>query len=136
MFPDLVKAVLMEAADVHSCFDDNTNCVKSHHHPDGFPLWKMFSFFFWTPDAHPMGSRWVLAPENYTAEGKGTNTYLGYSVEPACMKVPYIPSMDRPRQGYVMAKKMSYFGEGENLAWPLPWYAAAKNESGVQFLAG
>lgn len=52
------------------------------------------------------------------------------------MKVPYVPSIDRPRQGYVMAKKMSYFGESENLAWPLDWYAAAKNESGVQFLAG
>lgn len=65
MFPDLVKAVLMEARDVETCFNDNTNCAKSNHHPDGIPLWKMFSFFFWTPDAHPMGPRWVLAPENY-----------------------------------------------------------------------
>lgn len=137
LFPDLVVAVLMEDAVVDECFSDGVNCVKTNHNPDGIPLWKMFSFFFWTTPNHPMGGRWTLAPENYTMEHPGhQNNYLGYSVEPSCLRHEFIPADQRPLQAYVMAKKMSYFAPGPQRSWPLEFYDAAAEAMAVQLVAG
>lgn len=117
-FPDLVKAVILEGADSKRCFDDS-KCIKTPTHPLGIPVWKMFSFHFWTGAEHPLGNRWTLSPENYPILAPGNskdNFYLGYSIERTCVKKPFIPGDDRPMQAYVLAKQLSYFTD-KNYMW-------------------
>lgn len=111
LFPDLVKMVLMEEEWVTACFEDTITCQKNEDNPDGIPVWKIFSFFFWGHTTHPLGPRWTLAPENYAAfeTDPESNTYLGYSVEKTCMTHTFIPHEDRFDQAYIFAKRMSYF---------------------------
>lgn len=63
MMPDMVKAILVEPPDSHLCFEDDENCILSHRNPDGIPVWKIFSFSFWTHPDHPLGRKWTLSPE-------------------------------------------------------------------------
>lgn len=62
---------------------------------------------------HPLGAPFTLSPENYgywKADRSGAeNQYLGYSLEPSCLKTPYVPFGQRPRQAYVFAKFLQYF---------------------------
>jgi len=46
---------------------------------------------------------------------------------------PFIAPDEREDQAYVMAKWMSYLEDG---AWPLHFYEAASNTSGLQFIIG
>lgn len=137
LFPEFVVAVLMEAQSAQECFDDTSGCVKSGHHPDGIPAWKLFSFYFWTTANHPLGTRWTLSPENYTMESPDwINTYLGYSVEPSCLAHEFIPPNERPKQGYVMAKKASYLAPRPERAWTFEDFDKAAEETGIQFVSG
>lgn len=74
---------------------------------------KVVTMHWWNHPSHPLGGQWTLSPENYTAWGPGANgrdnTYLGYSLEGSCLKAPYVPFNDRPRQAYVLTKRLSYF---------------------------
>jgi len=63
MMPDLIKAILVESPDTHECFEDEENCILSSRNPDGIPVWKIFSFNFWTGADHPLGRPWTLSPE-------------------------------------------------------------------------
>lgn len=136
LFPSFVKAILMEDYNVDYCFRDRNGCIKSPAHPEGLPIWLLFSFYFWSNPNHPLGARWVLAPENYTAQGMGDNTFLGYSVEQGCMELPFVPHGERPMQGYAMAKRLSYFAEQRDRAWPLDFYDSAAKATGAKFVAG
>ncbi|KAF4588774.1 hypothetical protein EYR40_010329 [Pleurotus pulmonarius] len=138
-FPDLVKAVILEGADSKRCFDD-PKCIKTLTHPLGVPVWKMFSFHFWTGAEHPLGNRWTLSPENYPVLAPGNskdNFYLGYSIERTCVKKPFIPGDDRPMQAYILAKQLSYF-TNKNYMWkgvslvppfPLDLVAGMRNDT-------
>ncbi|KAL0952575.1 hypothetical protein HGRIS_006831 [Hohenbuehelia grisea] len=118
-FPDLVKAIIIEGADATKCFED-PKCIKTPTHPLGIPLWKMFSMHFWRGQSHPLGNAWTLSPENYPlfdAQNSAGNYYLGYSIERACREIPITMPDVRPRQAYVLAKRLSYFYNGD-FAWP------------------
>lgn len=43
MFPQLVKAVLVEGSETWDCFKDTENCVKTEDNPQGIPIWKIFT---------------------------------------------------------------------------------------------
>ncbi|KAL0952646.1 hypothetical protein HGRIS_006890 [Hohenbuehelia grisea] len=118
-YPALIKAVILEGSDSEQCFN-NPRCIKTATHPLGVPAWKMFSFHFWTGSSHPLGNAWTLSPENFPVLSPGNskdNFYLGYSIERQCMKIPITPSQQRPMQGYVFAKQISYFYDRQ-FAWP------------------
>jgi len=143
LFPSHVVGIIMENDFVHRCFADTKHCIKSPENPQGLPIWKLFSFYFWMDPSHPLGERWVLSPEDYaSATGDGTgNTYLGYSVEPGCMKETFVPHANRPRgQVYAMSKRLSYFAPQPLRAWPVEFYTAAANKiqtpGGVHFVLG
>jgi hypothetical protein len=95
----------------------------------------MLSFYFWTGSANPLGNAWTLSPENYPLLSPSTsadNVYMGYSIEEACAQTPYTPFAERPRQAYILAKKLDYFGFG--YAWPQIQFD--KPTFDVSFLAG
>lgn len=113
--------------------------ILSPQNPDGIPIHKIFSFFYWAQDNHPLGYKWTFSPENYTMDvGTGSkNTYLGYSVQPSCYKKrrrdgeseerdAYVPTEKRwPLQAYTMAKKWSYFAhQSSKTAWTLDYFQA------------
>jgi len=119
------------------CFENKCTCVKNGANPDGIPVWKIFSFYFWKEPNNPLGSRWTLAPEDYASQGLGSNTYLGYSVEPSCMAHEFVPHEERPEgQVYIIAKRMSYFASQDNRAWPLEFFDEAATATGAKFVAG
>lgn len=137
LFPNLVLAVIMESDWATMCFEDKISCQQNPTNPDGIPVWKIFSFHFWWHPVSPLGPRWTLSPENYTAEALGTNTYLGYSVEASCMTHKFLPHKERPEgQAYIMAKRLSYFAPQDQRAWPLEFYDEAAAVTGVRFVAG
>lgn len=134
----------MENDRVSEFFANTKQCVKSPENPHGVPIWKTFSFFFWMQPNHPLGEKWVLSPEDYRSEagdGKTGNTYLGYSVEPGCMNETFVPHADRPLgRVYAMSKRLSYFAEQPERAWPIEFYTAAAKKiqtpGGVNFVIG
>ncbi|TFK55828.1 hypothetical protein OE88DRAFT_1731469 [Heliocybe sulcata] len=117
-FPDLVKAVIIECVAAQKCFH-NAECIKSEHNPLGIPVWKLFSFHFWTGECHPLGGAWTLSPENFpeTTTNSLDNFYLGYSVERTCTKLPVVPSSEREDRAYVFGKSITYFTD-DSYAWP------------------
>lgn len=144
LFPSHVVGIIMESDGVLNCYTDTKHCVKSPENPHGLPIWKLFSFYFWMNPAHPLGEKWVLSPEDYASaadDGRTGNTYLGYSVEPGCMKETFVPHADRPRgRVYAMSKRLSYFAPQPLRAWPVEFYTAAVNKiqtpGGVHFVIG
>lgn len=141
MFPQLVKAVLVEGSGTWDCFKDTENCVKTEDNPQGIPIWKIFTvrtlpsalssslltckykFSFWAQPEHPLGAKWTLSPEPYTLDGFAPNTYLGYSIESSCLAHRFVPHDQRPDQAYIMAKRLAYFLPGPERAWDPEWYA-------------
>ncbi|KAJ7269852.1 hypothetical protein C8J57DRAFT_1323726 [Mycena rebaudengoi] len=136
IFRGLVKAIFLDGVDTDACFKD-PKCILSSGNPSGIPVWKMFSFNWWTGAVGPLTHKWTLNPEDYQLEGKGyaPNTYLGYSVEPGCSTRPFVPHAERNRQAYVLAKEMSYFGP-DIRAWDPEFYQHAHEAVGVEFVAG
>lgn len=63
LFPELVTAVLVESDESQACWDNTEYCLLSDWNPDGIPAWKIFSFYFWTNPANPLGQNWTLSPE-------------------------------------------------------------------------
>lgn len=137
-FPHLVKAVIVEDSEAFSCFANTADCIMSERNPGGIPAWKMFSFAFWAPPSNPLGPSWTLNPEDYTIGRPdwAKNTYIGYSIEDVCRSREFVPHEDRELQAYVMAKKLSLFGESNNPAWPADFYESATQATGVQFIVG
>lgn len=137
MFPDLVKAIIVEGLDSHSCFKDH-DCVMSTRNPYGIPAWKIFSFHWWHDANNPLGHRWTLSPHDRLPAGQeiSLNNHIGYSVEPRCQAQPFIPHSERKSEGYVMAKKLSYFSPDPERAWDFDFFAAAARDSGLRFLMG
>lgn len=104
----------------------------------------------WWPGASPpLGGPFTFAPEDYSffplMAGNGqNNTYIGYSLEKTCLQTPYHPFADRPRQIYVLAKKLHYFLQHDYIL-PAPsgnvseqltdsFYAEFSEEANVTFV--
>ncbi|KAJ7485265.1 hypothetical protein FB451DRAFT_1127392 [Mycena latifolia] len=136
IFRGLIKALFIEEQETNACFND-PKCILSPQNPSGIPVWKMFSFNWWTGAVGPLASNWTLNPEDYQLEGKGyaPNNYLGYSVEPGCAMRPFIPHAERTRQAYVLAKEMHYFSP-EIRAWNPELYDSAQEAADIEFVAG
>jgi len=109
LFPDLVKLVLMDSKDTFGCYRNVHNCAVSKSNPTGIPPWKVFSFHFWSGSDNPLGLKWTLLPENYTAEGLPKSTYLGYSIEESCRQHRFIPHHEQEDQVWFLAKYLHYF---------------------------
>lgn len=105
--------------------------------PNGIPIWKLFDFNFWPGDATPLGPQWTLNPERYANKysGRTKNTYLGYSIETACLKRPYINPAARLNRAWVLAKLLTFFHPSSN-AWPPDYFEEAQDIAGTEFLAG
>lgn len=74
----------------------------------------MLSFHFWSGSSNPLGNAWTLSPENFpllSPKDSAENVYLGYSIEKACSQIPTTPFAERPRQAYILAKRLDYFGK-------------------------
>lgn len=74
---------------------------------------KIFNMSWWKYLPYPLGNRFNLSPENYTAwpsrHPEVANTYIGYSLEKTCLRTPYVPFDERPKQVYVFAKFLKLF---------------------------
>ncbi|KAF9513443.1 hypothetical protein BS47DRAFT_1372531 [Hydnum rufescens UP504] len=138
IFPHLVKAIIQEGSDVEHCRTGDEFCILRPDHPEGIPIWKLFSFSFWMQSNHFLGPQWTLNPEPWYlgATGITPNTYLGYSVEPSCTSRPVVPHSERHDQAYVMAKMLRFFLPGPTRAWSFEDYDVASNASGVRFIVG
>ncbi|EIM87562.1 uncharacterized protein STEHIDRAFT_96739 [Stereum hirsutum FP-91666 SS1] len=135
MFPALVVAVLFESSDVVVCYRDNENCLQSERNPHGIPIYKLFSWHFWSQPAHPLGSQWTWQPEPYAIEGYFPDvTYVGYSVEPSCSKQPFIPH--EGRQAYLLAKHLYYFTDEIAHGWSSTVWKRVKEETGIELIIG
>ncbi|KAJ7125776.1 hypothetical protein C8R43DRAFT_1212095 [Mycena crocata] len=140
MLPNLVKLVLVNDWDAFVCWKDNQNCVQSDKNPSGIPMYKVFSFYFWAFPRHPLGQRWVLAPEPFADHPdryvKSNNTFLGYSIEEDCALTPFIPPAGRPSQVWVLAKLLRYLNPKRGAAWGKDDLDAAANHTGVTLAFG
>ncbi|KAJ3208837.1 hypothetical protein HDU82_001863, partial [Entophlyctis luteolus] len=57
-----------------------------------------------------LGDEWCIVPENYHSWEQFThNTYVGYSIEKACTKIPYVPWSERQNRTFILAKQVQYF---------------------------
>jgi hypothetical protein len=135
MFPDLVKLIFVDSDDSFLC-SWNKDCVISEQNPFGIPLWKMFTFNFWTGGHHPLGERWTVSPEDYAGRGIGKNIYLGYSIEESCRKQPFVPHSERENQAYILAKKLSLFTHERDAAWSTADFDAVTKATGAKFILG
>ncbi|SRR5260221_5896020 len=134
---NMVKVVITTSEWINACVD-SVACI--HHptqNPQGIPVWMMFSFYFWTNPNHPLGPTWTLNPEPYTLEHAdySPNQYLGYSVEPNCLRQPFIPPEEREKQVYVMGKYLHYF-YGPESTWTPDFYDEAAEANGISFVVG
>lgn len=111
-------------------------CSSSAEHPSGIPPYKLFSFAFWAHPQHPLGEKWTLSPEDYSELGMGNNTYLGYSIEPACMEHAFVPHAQRKDEAYLLAKLLSLFTVQRERAWAPEVLDAATRATGVRYLLG
>lgn len=134
MFPEMVRVILIEDLAAVECFKEE-DCVLSGSNPNGIPAWKLLSFDFWADTYNPLGSEWTLNPEKWDNWDE-PNVYLGYSIEPSCKTQPFIPHSERPHQGYIMTKRLSYFAEGPLRAWGPEFYDAAAGSTGINFIVG
>ena len=136
MFPDLVKLVFMDSKDTFRCHKDRDNCVVSESNPTGIPPWKSFSFHFWANPGNPLGLKWTLSPENYSAEGLAKTTYLGYSIEESCRRHRFVPHHEREDQAWILAKYLHYFTPKFKSAWSQVDFDAATAATGIKFAMG
>ncbi|KAJ7055068.1 hypothetical protein C8F01DRAFT_1030595 [Mycena amicta] len=138
MFPDLVKAVVATGDETRLCSKD-PRCILSAENPYGIPVWKLFSFSFWAEADNLLGHQWTLNPEDYQREHSWLvpNNYLGYSVEPGCATIPFVPHEQRqqPPMAFVMAKYPDYFKPPAH-AWTAEYYREAANATGARFFSG
>ncbi|KAJ7639424.1 hypothetical protein FB45DRAFT_977204 [Roridomyces roridus] len=133
IFQDLVKLIIVEAEE--SIYMWEHDIVKTAENPSGVPGWLIFSFAFWQWIANPMGPKWTLNPEDYKLMGNAPNTYLGYSIEAQCAKIPFVPHSERNREAWIMAKAISYFHPNVR-AWDPEDFDAAAESAGISFLTG
>jgi hypothetical protein len=136
-FAPMVIAIFSRDVEIEACVKDSS-CILSEHNPDGIPLWKFYTFHFWSHPNHPLGRLWTLNPEDYQLEGKGLfppNLYLGYSIEENCHKQNFTPHAERDHQVYIYGKKFSYFFGSDNV-WPPDFYEAAIEETGIKIVMG
>ncbi|KAJ3386351.1 hypothetical protein HDU84_001592 [Entophlyctis sp. JEL0112] len=114
MIGNLTRLVILENPLVGQCWRQRTNatfhCVATPEHPDDIPIWKMMAPVFWPGCDHPLGDEWCIVPENYHSWEQFThNTYVGYSIEKACTKIPYVPWSERQNRTFILAKQVQYF---------------------------
>ncbi|KAF7970430.1 hypothetical protein HWV62_24179 [Athelia sp. TMB] len=111
-------------------------CYSSTTFPSGIAPWKLLSFSFWPGREHPLGLKWQLSPEDYSALGHGETTYLGYSIENACAQYPIVPHERRKNDAYVLAKLLTFFTVRRNRAWAPEVMDAATHATGVRYVLG
>jgi len=136
IFPDLVKLVIMDSKDAFDCHDDLHNCIVSESNPTGISPWKVFSFIFWSGPHNPLGLKWTLSPENYSAEGLPKSTYLGYSIEDSCRRNHFVPHHERENQAWILAKYLHYFAPQFNNAWSKADFDAVIAATSIKFAMG
>jgi len=136
IFPDLIKLVIASSNDVSDCYNDRHNCIVSEFNPTGIPPWKLFSFSFWSGPDNPLGLKWTLSPENYSAEGLAKSTYLGYSIEQSCHQYSFVPHHEREDQAWILAKYLHYFTPEFNRAWSPADFDAVTAATGIKFAMG
>ncbi|KAJ7509753.1 hypothetical protein B0H11DRAFT_1257251 [Mycena galericulata] len=138
--PDLVKIAIVDDWNSFKCYNDTEHCVQSERNPTGIPIYKILSFYFWPFPRHPLGQRWVLAPEPFALQPDpylaSNNTYLGYSIEDDCALTPFVPPADRPDDAWVLAKLLRYLHPAGGAAWTKADFDAATNATGVRFALG
>jgi hypothetical protein len=133
MFPELVKIIFMDADDAFECFQDTEGCSLSKRNPTGIPPWKVFTFSFWGGPSNPLGHKWTVSPEDYSGQGSGNTTYLGYSIEESCRRHRFIPHAEREDQAWVLAKYLVYFTPEGDAAWLTPHFDAVTAATGLKF---
>ncbi|KAF8344118.1 uncharacterized protein EI90DRAFT_46056 [Cantharellus anzutake] len=139
MLPTLVAAIFMDSEEIHKCLDE-PYCVKTSDNPYGIPVWKMFDFMFWAIHNHPLGKQWTINPEPYglSAAWQGGATYFGFSIEPSCNTVPFVPHSERAkrRTAFIMSKYMRFFSPGKDTAWEVDDFDYAAEETGIRYISG
>jgi hypothetical protein len=136
MFPDIVKLIFVDPGDASNCYKDRHGCVVSDSNPTGIPSWKVFSFGFWPGSQNPLGLKWTLSPENFSAEGLSKTTYLGYSIEESCSQHPSVPHHERQNQAWILAKYLHYLTPKFKAAWSPADFDAVTAATGIRYALG
>ena len=139
MLSTLVVAVFMDTNDMITCMDQRY-CIKNSHNPYGIPIWIMFDFMFWAVHQHPLGKQWTINPEPWglSAAWIGGATYFGFSIEPSCNSVPFVPHSERAKDriAFIMSKYISFFSRGEDTAWEVGDFDYASERTGIRYISG
>lgn len=136
--PEFIFGVFLK--DIQNCYYQAT-CVKTLSNPTGIPVWKIFHLKYFpgnpgwgfeslTP-AFKITAKIPLAwPDN--SEG---DTDLGFSLEEECKHHPYVPQAEHQQRVYIYGKDKEYFAPDRSL-WPMEFFSRARDEIGVDFVAG
>ncbi len=139
MLSTLVVAVFMDTNDMITCMDQRY-CIKNSHNPYGIPIWKIFDFMFWAAHEHPLGRQWTINPEPYgmAAIWQGGATYFGFSIEPSCNSVSFIPHSERAKDriAFIMSKYIRFFSPGKDTAWEVGDFDYASEQIGIRYISG
>ncbi|CAK5269440.1 unnamed protein product [Mycena citricolor] len=134
LFPDQVKALVMDARDIEDCLKDRINCVRTPNNLPGIPIWKMLH---WNKRhiierANPLGEQWSLSLDRDPSNNK---TYVGYSMESNCAKqLPHFTPEERLNRVYILATLETYFAP-HHTSWDPEFFETFGRSSGIPFVA-
>ncbi|WVQ75714.1 hypothetical protein IAR50_005344 [Cryptococcus sp. DSM 104548] len=137
-----VRIVIADPSQLDTCWDDEgQECLKTESNPEGIPAWRMLAFWYWDTPGNPLGPKFTLSPSPLN-----DNHFLSYSIEPTCLRLPFIPPADRPKhpKAYLLAKQVHYLNpllKNENdpngtFAWTLPALSGLQAEFNISVVGG
>ncbi|WWD19850.1 hypothetical protein CI109_104317 [Kwoniella shandongensis] len=137
--PDMVKGIIAWKSGQYGGFAD---FIKTGWRGNGIPAWKFFVYNYF-PDHYNsvVGDAWNIHSEFGYSAVQRNFTFMPYIVESPATP-PYIPTVERPNQIYILAKFVRYFYPGTQPAWDdHTFYSRAKAEleqefPGFEFVVG
>ncbi|ODN76400.1 hypothetical protein L198_08084 [Cryptococcus wingfieldii CBS 7118] len=137
-----VRMVISDPGQLDLCWnDEGQKCLKTEENPEGIPAWRMLAFWYWDTPGNPLGPKFTLSPSPLN-----DNFFLSYSIEPTCLRLPFIPHSSRPKppQAYLLAKQIDYlspFSHNDRdpyaqFAWTLPFLSGLQEEFNISVVGG
>ncbi|KAL7416488.1 hypothetical protein BDY24DRAFT_379875 [Mrakia frigida] len=131
LFPEQIRATIIHRNEYDKCYDDwERSCLKSKINPRGIPIQDLFTSQFFGRGAASPFAPWALVPEDIRQQN---NTYIGYSIEEECVKQPFVPTLSRPRQVWLLGKVSKFF-HGPYYPYSRDVWVKASKELNVEFI--
>ncbi|WWC63724.1 uncharacterized protein I303_106329 [Kwoniella dejecticola CBS 10117] len=112
--PGLVKGIIAWPTGQYGTFEDQ---MKTGWRANGIPAWQFFVYnYFPGHYTSIVGDAWNMHSELGFVHERQNFTFIPYVVERATSP-PYVPTVQRPNQIYILAKFLRYFYPGSHPAW-------------------